>query len=163
MHRLVAALVGGVLLVTLIGGVLVGGPSVDSAQTATVTVVDAASTAPLVTYEVAVSYTYAARVQGLSGTEALPAGSGMLFVHPREATHAYVMREMAYPIDIIFIDSAGTITAIHTAAPEDVPESQLTRYRGTGRYVLEVPAGSAARHDVTVGDRVRLPTAVSTL
>ena len=163
MHRLVAALVGGVLLVTLIGGVLVGGPSVDSAQTATVTVVDAASTAPLVTYEVAIADTYAARVQGLSGTEALPAGSGMLFVHPREDTHAYVMREMAYPIDIIFIDSAGTITTIHTAAPEDVPESQLTRYRGTGRYVLEVPAGSAARHDVTVGDRVRLPAAVSTL
>jgi hypothetical protein len=69
MHRLVAALVGGVLLVTLIGGVIVGGPSVDSTETTTVTVVDAASTAPLVTYEVAIADTYAARVQGLSGTD----------------------------------------------------------------------------------------------
>ena len=163
MQRLVAALIGGVLVVTLIGGVLVGGPAVDSAETATVTIVDAATTAPLVTYEVSIADTYAARLRGLSGTEALPAGSGMLFVHPREDTHAYVMREMAYPIDIIFIDTAGTVTTIHTAAPEDVPESQLTRYRGTGRYVLEVPAGSAARHDVTVGDRVRLPDGVSTL
>ena len=154
MHRLVAALVGGVLLVTLIGGVLVGGPTVDSAETTTVTVVDAPTTTPLVTYEVAIADTHAARVQGLSGTEALPAGSGMLFVHPREDTHAYVMREMAYPIDIIFIDATGAITTIHTAAPEDVPESQLTRYRGTGRYVLEVPAGSVEIGRASCRERV---------
>jgi len=69
MQRLVAALICGVLLVTLIGVVLVGGPAVESTDTATVTVVDAATAAPLVTYEVAIADTYAARLRGLSGTD----------------------------------------------------------------------------------------------
>jgi len=69
MQRLVTALIGGVLLVTLIGVVLIGGPAVESTDTATVTVVDTATTAPLVTYEVAIADTDASRLRGLSGTD----------------------------------------------------------------------------------------------
>ncbi|CDK40478.1 uncharacterized protein BN903_9 [Halorubrum sp. AJ67] len=88
---------------------------------------------------------------GLSATPDLPEGEGMLFVHGEEAERAYVMRDMAFPIDIVFADANGTVTRIHEAEPEPRP---YTRYEGTGRYVLEVPRGWSDRHGVDPGDRL---------
>ena len=75
----------------------------------------------------------------------------MLFVHGDAAERAYVMRGMAFPIDIVFVDADGTVTTVHEAAPESRP---LTRYEGTGRYVLEVPRGWSERHGVDPGDQL---------
>jgi hypothetical protein len=102
------------------------------------------------------------RYLGLSATESLGPDEGMLFVHDREGEHAYVMREMDFPLDIVFADANGTITAVHHAPrpPEGTSGSDLTRYRGRGKYVLEVTKGYTTRHDVAVGDTMRVPPGV---
>lgn len=102
-----------------------------------------------VTLEMAVADTPEERHQGLSGTEELPA-DGMVFVYPDAGERAYVMREMNYPLDIVFVAN-GEVTAIHHAPVEDPP---LTRYSGRARYVLELPYGWTTEHGVTVGDDV---------
>jgi hypothetical protein len=113
----------------------------------------------LATIEVRIADTYEKRYTGLSDTESLDAGEGMLFVHDREGRHAYVMRSMEFPLDIVFADANGTITAIHHAPvpPAGTSGDELTRYRGTGKYVLEVPMGYTNRTGIETGDRLVVP------
>jgi len=100
------------------------------------------------------------RYTGLSDTESLGPNEGMLFVHNRTGTHTYVMRDMDFDLDIIFIDANGTITTIHHAPAPPEGESYSERYSGQGKYVLEVNRGWTNRTGVAVGDTVELPAGV---
>jgi uncharacterized membrane protein (UPF0127 family) len=132
-------------------------PSSEYNQT-TVTVLDDESNRTLATVDVRVADTYQKRYTGLSETESLGEDEGMLFVHDEEGEHAYVMRNMDFPLDIVFVDANGTITAVHHAElpPNGTSESELTRYRGTGTYVLEVPYGYTNESCIDVGDRITI-------
>ena len=144
------------LLVVLV--VAAGAVAYDEVRTAgdpdrtTVVVLDEDGTR-LGAVEVRVADTFRERYRGLSGTASLGPDEGMLFVHDEVGDYSYVMRDMAFPIDIVFVDADGTITAIHHAEVEEPP---LTPYRGRGRWVLEVPYHWTTDHGVTVGDRVRV-------
>ncbi|GAB3705680.1 DUF192 domain-containing protein [Halorubrum pallidum] len=120
-------------------------------ETTTVEAVDGESNASLASVEARVADGFVKQYVGLSAAADLPADRGMLFVHGDTAERAYVMRDMAFGLDIVFADADGTVTAIHEAEPETRP---FTRYRGTGRYVLEVPRGWSDRHGVEAGDRL---------
>ena len=111
------------------------------------------------TVEVRIAQTFDQRYVGLSETASLGPDEGMLFVHDQEGQHTYVMRNMSFPLDIIFIDANGTITTIHHAPlpPEGTSESSLTGYEGRGKFVLEVNRGWTNRTGVEVGDQVELP------
>ncbi|GGN98660.1 DUF192 domain-containing protein [Haloarcula pellucida] len=117
----------------------------------------------LATVEVRIADTGPKRYLGLSNTTSLEPNEGMLFVHDEEGEYGYVMRDMDFPLDIIFVDANGTITTIHHAPlpPEGTSESELKEYSGQGKYVLEVNRGWANRTGVTVGDRVELPAGVA--
>ncbi|MFC7019819.1 MULTISPECIES: DUF192 domain-containing protein [Haloarcula] len=121
------------------------------------------STGPvLATVEVRIADTFQQRYVGLSETPSMGPDEGMLFVHDDEGRHAYVMRNMSFELDIVFVAADGTITTIHHASlpPEGTSNSDLERYEGRGLYVLEVNRGWANRTGVGVGDRVELPDAV---
>jgi uncharacterized membrane protein (UPF0127 family) len=124
-----------------------------------VTAVDGDNGATLATVQVRVADTQPKRYTGLSETDSLGDDEGMLFVHDTEDEYAYVMREMAFPLDIVFVGADGTITRIHHAELPAAGTSgdDLTRYRGRGKYVLEVPLGYTDAHDIEVGDRLRIP------
>ena len=103
------------------------------------------------------------RCVGLSNTESLDDGEGMLFVHDESGEYGYVMRDMAFPLDIVFIDANGTVTTVHHAPlpPAGTSNSELARYRGEGRYVLELPMGVANETGLDAGDRVVIPEDVA--
>ena len=122
-------------------------------ETTTVDVVDGNGTR-LATVEVWVADSFVKRYTGLSDTSALEPGQGMLFVHDSEARHGYVMRDMAFPLDMVFVAANGTITAIHHAPVES--DGDLTEYSGRAKYVLEVPMGYTNRTGIEEGDRVRV-------
>ncbi|SFL22155.1 hypothetical protein SAMN04487950_2883 [Halogranum rubrum] len=155
----ILAAIAAVLLLTA-GGVAaydLGYLSEDEYERTTVTVVDDPSCETLATVDVRVSDTFEKRYTGLSDTASLGSNEGMLFVHDSEGQRAYVMRDMAFPIDIVFADANGTITAIHHATLEpNASEGQLTRYEGTGKYVLEVPYEYTSDHGIEVGDEIRI-------
>ena len=119
---------------------------------AEVTVLDEDGT-QLGTVSVRVADTGAERYTGLSETDALGPNEGMLFVHETVGTKNYVMRDMAFPIDIVFIGPDKRITAIHHAPTEEPP---YDRYTGRGKWVLEVPYNWTTDHDVEVGDRIEI-------
>jgi uncharacterized protein len=92
------------------------------------------------------------RYTGLSDHESLGEDEGMLFVFENEDERSFVMRDMAFPIDMIFVGEDGWITTIHEAPTEE--GSDLTSYRGDAKWVLEVNYGYAAEHGIEEGDRV---------
>jgi len=141
-------------LVAVIGGAVLflGGP----AEQTTVTFVDGENGSELATVDVNVSDSYDERYTGLSNHDSLGADEGMLFVHPREATHGYVMRDMAFPIDMVFVAENGTVTTIHHAELPPEGEDSPT-YEGYGKYVVELPYEYTTDHGIEVGDRVEIP------
>ena len=128
----------------------------DDTEQTTVTFVDDGNGTELATVTVNVSDTWDERYTGLSDHESLGPNEGMLFVHPREATHGYVMRDMAFPIDIVFVAENGTITTIHHAEVPPEGEESPT-YEGYGKYVVEVPYEFTTEHGIEVGDRAEIP------
>jgi uncharacterized membrane protein (UPF0127 family) len=97
-------------------------------------------------------------VTGLSEHTSLESGHGMLFYHSNTASRSYVMRNMSFGIDIIFITADCQVSRVVTASPpaknETGTESHHT-YTGTAKYVLEVPAGYANSR-VSAGDSVSI-------
>ncbi|PIP73238.1 MAG: hypothetical protein COW88_02485 [Candidatus Lloydbacteria bacterium CG22_combo_CG10-13_8_21_14_all_47_15] len=99
------------------------------------------------------------RTTGLSGRTELTDGTGMLFVFDSPDMYGFWMKEMLFPIDIIWIGADGRIVWI---LPRVAPESYPTVFRPDrpAQYVLETPAGYAEMHSISVGDSVAgLPSA----
>ena len=98
------------------------------------------------------------RRKGLSNIAAIDDGSGMLFIHENEGKKSYVMRDMMFGLDIIFIDSAGYITEIHHAPlpSSESSENELLRYEGHGKWILEVPYKWTTRNVINIGDRIKI-------
>jgi uncharacterized membrane protein (UPF0127 family) len=97
--------------------------------------------------------------RGLGGRQSLPDDRGMLFVFPESGLHAFWMKDMLIPIDIIWISAEGQVVDVQTAQPEPgVADPQLKRYNPSGpaRYVLEVRAGLAAEKGVRAGDAAQI-------
>src|SRR3989344_1386739 len=88
------------------------------------------------------------REKGLSGQASLAEGEGMLFIFPKSGTYGFWMKDMRFPIDIIWIDAEKKILGIE----KDIsPGSFPTVFYppAPASYVLEVPAGVSAFHGIT--------------
>jgi len=135
-----------------------GERTVEPTATVTVRAPDGATRAAI---RVAVADSRIERYEGLSNTAPLDDGEGMLFVHDEESSYAYVMREMNYPLDIVFVGANGTVTTVHHAelSPEGTGGGDLERYRGRGKYVVELPYGYTNETGIAAGDQVVLPPA----
>jgi Uncharacterized conserved protein len=113
----------------------------------------------LASVDVRIADTDQKRYTGLSNTDSLPPDSGMLFVHSQPGSYQYVMRNMSFPIDIVFVNADGTVTQIHHAPVPPANESS-PRYEGRGQYVLELSYRYTDSHNISVGDEVKIPASV---
>jgi uncharacterized membrane protein (UPF0127 family) len=98
---------------------------------------------------------------GLMERRSLAPSAGMLFVYPstQPDSSAFWMYRTRIPLDIAFIDSAGTIRTILTMQPCPSELAQgCPSYPANAPYVaaLETNAGYFAAHALRVGDRVLL-------
>ena len=102
--------------------------------------------------ELEVARTPEEQARGLSDREVLGENAGMLFIFQEPTTPSFWMKEMNFPLDIIWIGSDRRIVDIsENIAPETFP--QLFRPRAQVQYVLEVNAGWAKSHNISVGDQ----------
>ena len=88
---------------------------------------------------------------GLSHRQDLPEGRGMLFLMGEARRYAFCMRDMRFPIDIIWITN-GKVAGLH----KQLSPSSKGSFRAPVpvSLVLEVPAGFVDRHGIKVGDPV---------
>ena len=92
--------------------------------------------------------------RGLSGRAELQEDEGMLFVFDHPAQHPFWMKEMNFPIDIIWLSKDKKVVDIKKdARPELYPEIYTPSQEA--KYVLEVVSGFSEKHNLKVGDKVK--------
>lgn len=90
------------------------------------------------------------REKGLSGREGLPEGEGMLFVFETPGKYGFWMKDMKFPIDIIWISGDRAVGIEKSLSPDSYPQ---IFYPGEDvNFVLEVPAGFSERHNINISD-----------
>lgn len=98
-----------------------------------------------------VAKTDAEREKGLSGTGELRSDQAMLLVFDRDDKWSIWMKDMKYPIDIIWLDKDKKVVYIvKNAPPESYPYEKFAP-KQEARYVLEVPAGTTAKKSINIG------------
>ena len=97
------------------------------------------------------------RTKGLSVKDALAENEAMLFVFDNEGEHTFWMKDMKFPIDIIWINSNKTVVHIeHNLQPCGYGLLCPTYKPGQDSlYVLETVSGFAEKHDVVQGTRIQ--------
>lgn len=94
--------------------------------------------------------TEAERTQGLSGRDTLGQDKGLLFMFEKEGVYGFWMKDMNFPISIIWLDSKCQVTGFKDiATPESFPE--VFYPEEPSLYVVEInPIGSV----VEVGQKL---------
>lgn len=91
--------------------------------------------------------------QGLSGRDNLKEDEGMLFIFSYINKYSFWMKDMKFPLDIIWIsDDYHVVYIKENAMPESYPESFSPDM--DSKYVLEVNAGFSKKNNLKVGDLV---------
>ncbi len=106
--------------------------------------------------EVEVADTFLAREKGLSGREKLEENKGMLFVFEIKDFHSFWMKEMKFPIDIIWISNDRIVDIAHNVPTVAGEFLKTYKPKEPVNFVLEVNAGFSERHGLKAGDRVEI-------
>ncbi|MBW3001570.1 DUF192 domain-containing protein [Candidatus Woesearchaeota archaeon] len=100
--------------------------------------------------------TPAEMARGLMHRESLGENDGMLFVFEQEGKPGFWMKNTLIPLDMIFIDADNKIVDILSAEPCEEDPCQSYVSKDDAKYVLEVNQGFAQKHNIQIGDEVKL-------
>jgi len=108
------------------------------------------------TLDVYLAQTEQEHESGLSGFEAIKSNQGMLFIFDLAQKPSFWMKDMKFPIDIIWINN-NQVVDITKNLPVQY-DSNLTRYFPNVEVdrVLEVNAGWTDKNEIKVGDKVEM-------
>lgn len=124
----------------------------------------------------------ATRLKGLGDRTEIKDDEGMLFAFPSSGRLDFVMRDCPIDIDVIFLDSAGRVTAAHAMKAEkprteeekkldksgmnEAYENRLARYssRFSAQFAIELKGGTLEKlkkegHEIKNGDKIKLDLA----
>lgn len=100
--------------------------------------------------DVAIADDQQTRRKGLSDLPSLPSNSGLFFVFKDNDTYGIWMKDMKFPIDIIWLDEKLKVIDIYrNISPDTYPTT--FRPQAPARFVLEVEAGFSVKYDVKIG------------
>lgn len=107
---------------------------------------------------VLVAKTIYQHTKGLGGRSTLAPYDGMLFLFQFSRKEGFVMRDMKFPIDIVWFDNGVVVDIAPNLPLDNAPEEQLHRYypRAKANVVLELPAGWALAHGLKIGDTLQV-------
>ncbi len=99
------------------------------------------------------------RAKGLSGRASLADDEGMLFIFEHPGKYGFWMKDMLFPIDMIWISENGTVMHIErNVSPESYLQNPPKTFinKADAKYVLELAAGRAEKMGVYLGVKVNL-------
>ncbi len=99
------------------------------------------------------------RRKGLSVLDKLEENQGMLFVFEAPGPQSIWMKDMKFPIDIVWLDEKGIVVDVVRNAPVPaVEDTKLPVYTNQlpAKYVLELSAGTADLSDLKVGSVIQI-------
>ena len=106
------------------------------------------------TVNVELALTDAEQYQGLSDRNSLCADCGMFFDFPYKDKLNFVMRNMHFPLDIIFINDDTILNIDANLAPEGSKTNNIYSSISEANRVLEVNAGYCEKHGIKAGDKI---------
>jgi len=100
--------------------------------------------------ELSLAHTHWTRLCGLLGVSGGDFGnSSGLWIRPCRGVHTLAMR---FPIDVVYLDRAGTVVHVeHNLQPW-----RFSPIRMQAASVLELPSGTLARTETTLGDKIEI-------
>ena len=106
------------------------------------------------TIKVDLALTPKTQEQGLSGRTELKENEGMLFVFNKPSQYSFWMKDMNFPIDIIWLGEDLRIVYIEKEAkPESYPNAFTPDQKA--KFVLEVMSGFSEKNNLKEGDIVK--------
>jgi uncharacterized membrane protein (UPF0127 family) len=79
---------------------------------------------------------------------------GMLFVYQDEGRHTFWMKNMRFPLDIIWIDSNKRVVDIYEFALPCKEFCKTISPQSAAKFILEVNAGFVRKHQIKIGNTV---------
>jgi uncharacterized membrane protein (UPF0127 family) len=103
-------------------------------------------------YSLWLADTDASRIQGLSGVEKLGPNGGLLMAYDTNGTHSIWMKDMKFPLDIVWLSEDKKVVYTVKNAPPQVGTLTIYQPKDQARYILELPAGSVDKAGIKTGD-----------
>jgi uncharacterized membrane protein (UPF0127 family) len=102
---------------------------------------------------VEVARTLSELTTGLQWRSALGENEGLVLAFPRRALNSVWMRHVLISLDVVFLDGDEVVGILPSVAKWN---DQILSIKHPSTSILEVNGGWCARHQVTVGQRVRI-------
>lgn len=118
-------------------------------------------------FQLELMITQKSRTDGMMNRSEISLDGGMLFVFTDSQSRSFWMKNCIIPLDLIYLDSRGTITSLHQMSiePPQGPEESNWQYegrlnhywsKGPARFAIELRAGSISRLNLQVNDHISL-------
>lgn len=98
-----------------------------------------------------VAKTQPERDKGLGGTLKLADDQAMLFVYDTDGKWSVSMKDMNYPIDIVWLDKDKKVVYIVKNAPPESYPYERFESKNDARYVIEFAEGTVGQEKITIG------------
>jgi uncharacterized membrane protein (UPF0127 family) len=108
------------------------------------------------TFIVKVAKTDKEKQIGLSETKKLDKNKGMLFVFDTADYYAFWMKNMKFPIDIIYVNGNKVTTVIHQAQPTSLLDMPIYQPNEKSDKVLEINSGLSKTYNIKAGSVVKI-------
>ena len=95
------------------------------------------------------------QTRGLSNRDNLDENTGMLFVYDNNKIRHFWMKEVQFPLDVLWI-ADGVVMAVQENIPFESDNDDILRFKSNipVNWVLEVNAGFIAKNGLKIGDTV---------
>jgi hypothetical protein len=93
-------------------------------------------------------------IKGLGGHKPLRSMQGMIFVFSEPGRHDFWMKDVSFPIDILWVDKDSVVSIVESAEPCPDNICEVYKADGIATFVVELPAGYVDEHGIKTGDMV---------
>jgi uncharacterized membrane protein (UPF0127 family) len=110
------------------------------------------------TFVVDVAKTDSEREKGLAIYKSLPENKGMIFIFSKSGNYPFWMKDMKFPIDIIYIKDNKIVDIFENVLPPKSSNDQLevVSPKETADKVLEINANLSKKYNFKKGDLVNI-------
>lgn len=108
------------------------------------------------TFDVEVADEDEEKIKGLSDRKSLDKDDGMVFVFDEKGKHGFWMKNVNFPLDLIYISDNKVVDIIKNAEPKAQDATDLIIYepREDANYVLEINGGLSEEYGFEIGQEV---------
>ncbi len=95
------------------------------------------------------------REKGLTFRKKMQINEGMLFVFDKSGKYGFWLKDMYFPIDIVWLNEEGRVVyLVDNISPDTYPGAFINSINA--KYVLEISAGSAEKYGIYLGTKLNI-------